>query len=354
MPKPLLKKFYFMSPVQVVKVTTHNIEQAAEWCGGVIKTTESRRNPGRTDKYIDVPVPKGAALVMAFPGMFITKRVVITLENEIKVTYGVFRKDFFEKNYWAEPLEAVDACWVRLANEEIKPEVDKTTGKSTAVLNVHVANPGQVGQALEAARQKLLENKDTVEIGEINVIAGGKEMVTEKQLPEIDGRPLTPYEQRALITEDGVEEGVVPETGNVVLPSYAQAKHPSLRQTDESEDVLGIIEHEGLRAPLSEEVASTLVGENEFDDALPEIDEIVPNSAEHLTEVLENAAEKIADGSGTIGEELNSAGIGSAARHRSFLAGEASAEGRSDLDAFADKAAYEAEMKEIEDGDPHR
>lgn len=231
--KPLLKKFYFMSPVQVVKVTTHNIEQAATWCGGTIKTTESRRNPGRSDRYIDVPVPKGAALVMAFPGMFITKRVVINLENEIKVTYGVFRKDFFEKNYWAEPLESVDACWTRLENEEIKPEPIVGFEQNNVTMNIHVANPGDIGKAMEAARKKLLENKDVAEVNVINALNGDElvtEIVGEPQLPG----DLTPVQQRALITEDGVEEGVVPETANVVLPSYAAAKHPSLRDKIET------------------------------------------------------------------------------------------------------------------------
>lgn len=239
--KPLLKKFYFMSPVHVVKVTTHNIEQAAEWCDGTIRTTESRRNPGRTDLYIDVPVPKGAALVMAFPGMFITKRIVISLENQIKVTYGVFRRDFFEKNYWAQPIEAVDACWTRLANEEIEETIIPGTAQTTTVMNIHVANPGDVGKALEAARKNLIQNKDKAEVNVINAL-NGETLITETEGPWeglVEVQPLTPYQQRALITEDGVEEGVVPETANVGLPKLSDAfKHPSLRSTPEQQMAL--------------------------------------------------------------------------------------------------------------------
>lgn len=237
MTKPLKKNFYFMSPVQVVKVTTHNIEQAAEWCGGEIKSTESRRNPGRTDRYIDVPVPKGAALVMAFPGMYITKRVVISLENEIKVTYGVFRRDYFEKNYFLEPIESVDACWTRLANEEIKPEPVPGTGHTTTVMNIHVASPGEVGKALEEARKKLIEQggpEPTV----VNIIEAGD--VSETVKAEVDRielnteillfeQELSAVEQRELITEDRVEGQTEPETANVQLPPADQIVHPSKR-----------------------------------------------------------------------------------------------------------------------------
>lgn len=229
--KPLKKQFYFMSPVQVVKVTTHNIEQAAEWCGGKIKSTESRRNPGRTDKYVDVPVPKGAALVMAFPGMYITKRIVISLENQIKVSYAVFRRDYFEKNYFLEPIDSVDACWTRLANESIKPEPVPGTGHTTTVMNIHVASPGEVGKALEEARKKLIEQggpEPTV----VNVISTGD--VSETVKAEVDRielnteilqfeQELTPVEQRMLITHDEVESETVAETANVVSQAVAES-----------------------------------------------------------------------------------------------------------------------------------
>jgi hypothetical protein len=219
MPKPLLKKFYFMSPVQVVKVTTHNIEQAAEWCGGEIKTTDSRRTPGRVDRYVDVPTPKGAALSMAFPGMFITKRVVVSLENELKVSYGVFRINFFSRNYFQEPIDSVDAHWTRLANEEMKPEPVKEGAPSPVVMNIHVANPGEVGKALEAARAKLVQQDNPPVV--VNVISHegdvSEEVKAEADLIEMNteilqfeqdmatGRELTPVEQRQLITEDAVE-----------------------------------------------------------------------------------------------------------------------------------------------------
>lgn len=498
-PKPLLKKSYFMSPVEVVKVSTHNIEQAAKWCGGEIKTTESRRNPGRTDRYIDVPVPKGAALVMAFPGMYITKRIVISLENQIKISFAVFRRDFFEKNYWLEPLDAVDACWTRLANEEMTPELVAGTNQTTAVLNVHVASPGDVGKALEAARKALLENTDKAEVSVINVMQDGETLVTEPQIPA----GLTPYEQRALITEDHVEDGVVPETVNVGLPrTLEETVHPSLRKKQmemegrrmveeavvpvtemldptnftggaeipvaigdvhdpfklagSSHDPTGVLltgnadahafflrqqnlggdtpddrskvqkvadkaaYDESLKNPQIAEAggshdpsgqikdAQILAGydiegkigaaqENpqkaeepwnglievsetppwkESADAAEEIAEAVdefvtnttpdltiheinigdPNGLGYVESVTEvgDAAQEVAGEPTTVGEELNQAGVGSASRHRDFLANGPSASGRSHLEAVADKAAYDAEMKEIEDGDPSR
>lgn len=215
--KPLKKQYFFMSPVQVVKVTTHNIEQAAEWCGGEIKTTESRRNPGRTDKYIDVPVPKGSALVMAFPGMYITKRCVITLEDTIKVTYAVFRKNFFEKNYFLKPLDSVDASWTRLENEQTQPDVVTETGQTAVVMNIHVASPGEVGKAMEAARAKVLESAN---IGSGTTVVN---VMTDE---------LSPREQRELITESLVEAATVPETANVVMQE--DTRHPSKRETTQA------------------------------------------------------------------------------------------------------------------------
>lgn len=320
MPKPLKKQFYFMSPVQVVKVTTHNIEQAAEWCGGKIKTTDSRRHPGRTDKYVDVPVPKGAALVMAFPGMYITKRVVISLENEIKVSYAVFRRDYFEKNYFLEPIQSVDACWTRLANEEMPAE--------QAIAHVQVANPGEVGKALEAARKKMLE-------------AGVPAAVADTVTEELTDTVLTPAQQRMLITGDAVEAATNPETGNVVLPREAAVKHPSLRG-----DV-----HDPFKvaAPDWDESRMAGVPINEFDDELPETDEETPIT--RAKEALADAAQKIPDGPSTVGvivdpEVDGSAGTGEAA-------GEATAEGRPSP-AEGAEASYAETLKAAEDGDPHR
>jgi hypothetical protein len=332
MPKPLKKQFYFMSPVQVVKVTTHNIEQAAEWCGGKIKTTDSRRHPGRTDKYVDVPVPKGAALVMAFPGMYITKRVVISLENEIKVSYAVFRRDYFEKNYFLEPIQSVDACWTRLANEEMPAE--------QAIAHVQVANPGEVGKALEAARKKMLE-------------AGVPAAVADTVTEELTDTVLTPAQQRMLITGDAVEAATNPETGNVVLPREAAVKHPSLRPTHVNTDnqiVPGDTEHDW------DEVRMAGVPINEFEDELPETDEETPIT--RTKEALADAAQKIPDGPSTVGVIVDPEVVGFAGRHRAGLVGHPEAEGRTEAEKIADEAAFDAEMKEIaqaiEDGDPHR
>jgi hypothetical protein len=156
---------------------------------------------------------------MAFPGMFITKRVVVSLENELKVSYGVFRINFFSRNYFQEPIDSVDAHWTRLANEEMKPEPVKEGAPSPVVMNIHVANPGEVGKALEAARAKLVQQDNPPVV--VNVIshegdvseevkaeADRVEMNTEILQFEQDmatGRELTPVEQRQLITEDTVE-----------------------------------------------------------------------------------------------------------------------------------------------------
>lgn len=113
----LQTNFYFLSPVEVVRVTPKNLEEVAEWCGGKVAETESRRVEGRMDKYVWVPTPKGSAISWAFPGMFITKRVVITENDELKVTYSVFRKAYFKANYFQSPDIAVENTWDRQQRE---------------------------------------------------------------------------------------------------------------------------------------------------------------------------------------------------------------------------------------------
>lgn len=364
-PKPLKKQFYFMSPVQAVKVTTHNIEQAAEWCGGVIKTTDSRRHPGRTDKYIDVPVPKGGSLVMAFPGMWITKRIVISLEDEIKVSFAVFRRDFFEKNYFLEPVQSVDACWVRLANQDMPVE--------QAIVHVNVANPGDVGKALQAAREKMVQAGLPIAVADNVAKEIEQEMASEPQIPA----GLTPYEQRALITEDGVEDEVVAETGNVVLPSYAASKHPSLRERvvaegDRIRDEIEMLDPTNFTGGAEIPVARGDVHDPFKVEEVPQMELLQgqdavdfllggPATEDTLTTPLEdpNAAQEIPVGPGNPGELDDSEIVGSASAHRAFIEGGIAAavtdlEGRSSAQASADKAAYEAELKAIEDGSPDR
>jgi hypothetical protein len=160
------KQFYFLSPVEVVKVTLQNLHEVAEWCGGKVASTESRRVPGRMDSYVWVPTPKGTAISWAFPGMFVTKRLVRTVKNdELRVTYAVFRKDYFEKNYFDSPLEAVDETWgkqkskkskdkdlpeqellVRTPEEELQPVVN---------INLNVQNKDDIAEAVEVITKTL-------------------------------------------------------------------------------------------------------------------------------------------------------------------------------------------------------
>lgn len=113
-------KFYFSSPVEVVRVTPHNLQEAAAWCGGKVAKTESNKVPGRMDSYVWVPTPKGSAISWAFPGMYITKRLAVSEKGQLKATYAVFRKDYFNRNYFEEMKHAVDATWEREASERKK------------------------------------------------------------------------------------------------------------------------------------------------------------------------------------------------------------------------------------------
>lgn len=119
----LNEQFAFLSPVQYVKVTKQNLEEVAEWCGGKVAKIESRRKPGQMDDYVWVPTPDENKTSSAFPGYYVTKRIVMTAHNELKVTWAVFAGRYFEKNYFDSPLAAVDATWAKKEPKVAKPEV---------------------------------------------------------------------------------------------------------------------------------------------------------------------------------------------------------------------------------------
>lgn len=137
------KDFYFLSPVEVVKVTSNNLEEVAEWCGGSVLETESRRQKGKMDQYVHVPTPEGTKISWAFPGMFITKRLVNTMKNELRETYAVFRRDYFDKNYFATIEAAVDKTWERAERERNRPK------------KVEVVVSNNVGEALVEAQKRI-------------------------------------------------------------------------------------------------------------------------------------------------------------------------------------------------------
>jgi len=177
----LQTNFYFLSPVEVVRVTPKNLEEVAEWCGGKVAETESRRVEGRMDKYVWVPTPKGSAISWAFPGMFITKRVVITENDELKVTYSVFRKAYFKANYFQSPDIAVEATWDRQQRE---------AGKA-----VHPSNGVTPKDLKNQLKQQLPDGVKPFE-GDLS-----------QPIVQIfvDGEPASMVEQRALIAESTVE-----------------------------------------------------------------------------------------------------------------------------------------------------
>jgi len=173
----LKQDFFFLSPVLVVKVTKENLEQVAEWCGGEVQETESRRKAGEMDKYVWVPTPKSSnAPSWAFPGMFITKRLVLTMKNELKATWAVFRRDYFEKNYFETPEAASKATWER--EHEIKPE--------PVVVNV------SVGEAMHDATlrkiQEIAKNSGgnvTINVSQDQPFSHKETEVPDEVIPEL-------------------------------------------------------------------------------------------------------------------------------------------------------------------------
>lgn len=203
--------FYFPAPVQVVKVTSQNLEEVAEWCGGSIQETPSRRDKTKMDKYVLVPTPADNKMAWAFPGMFITKRLVVTVKNELKETYAVFRRDYFEKNYFETPQSATDRTWERQYAE--KQKKSKKKPKVTVVSNV--------GQALLEAQKALTEARDLAlrvgmpesRVDEI-LIAGNEDaanriinIIPEGEVPTHTGETI-PVENLRGLTEADVEKAV--------------------------------------------------------------------------------------------------------------------------------------------------
>ena len=130
---------YWTSPVEVARVTPTNMEEIAEWCGGYIDITESRRKPGEMDKLVRVPVSgRGNALSTAFIGMFVTRRLAVNERGELKDTFAVFRYSYFGANYFATPEQVFAATWGRRREEEglSNPVIDD---EAYAVLRESVA-----------------------------------------------------------------------------------------------------------------------------------------------------------------------------------------------------------------------
>lgn len=177
------KKFYFLSPVEVVKVTTSNIQEVAAWCGGQVASTESRRVSGRMDQYVWVPTPKGTKISWAFPGMFVTKRLIRTVNDELRITYAVFRRDYFDKNYFDSPTDAVNMTWGS-GKAEGKAVVGKGTKKSM--------------DQMQTVRNNLEVAKEFVEAEVFKSIGRPEEKVTEMKRrveEDLDGEPETVHPQ---------------------------------------------------------------------------------------------------------------------------------------------------------------
>lgn len=131
------EQFFFLSPVQAVKVTAQNLDEVAEWCGGLVAQTESRKRPGTMDKYVAVPTPEGAKMGLAFLGMYVTRRVAITARGESKITWAVYAKGYFKNNYFDTPAESVEKTWGRKQKKavEASKKVSEVVPETESVVN---------------------------------------------------------------------------------------------------------------------------------------------------------------------------------------------------------------------------
>lgn len=152
----LQPQFFFLSPVRAIKVTKDNLQEAAEWCGGTVLETPSRRNPAILDGYVLVPTPEGSKISWAFPNMYITQRLVVTGKGEMKTSFAVFKRDYFEKNYFDDPQAAVTATWEMQASEK--------SNKKRADIDVKVHVADAMTAALEKARVAMQEAGASAEV----------------------------------------------------------------------------------------------------------------------------------------------------------------------------------------------
>jgi len=119
--------------------------------------------------------------------MFVTKRLVITMKGELKATWAVFRRDYYEKNYFDSVKSAVDATWEREHDERLKP-------KEEVVVTVHV------GEAMEDALEKIkqIAAKSGAQVN-INVHQDGEQLV------QVEGTEITPEKTSKEAIADGSE-----------------------------------------------------------------------------------------------------------------------------------------------------
>lgn len=105
-------EFFFVAPISAMLVTDDNMEAVAKWCGGSVE------RPAKAKKdCVVVKTPKSASLSWAFPGMYVTRRIVVSTEGVVHETWGVFRASYFARNYFETPIESIDAIWAIAATK---------------------------------------------------------------------------------------------------------------------------------------------------------------------------------------------------------------------------------------------
>ncbi len=225
MTSKLNNEFYFVSPLEVVKVTSENLEEAAAWCGGKVAQVESRKVKGRLDSYVWVPTPKGTQISWAFPGMFITRRIIVTLKNELAYSFQVYRRDYFEKNYFGTPNEAVDNTWERAAKAR----------KKTKKVAQKAPEPGTVErQAVEASTEE--SDAPSADLVQQNRDKNQIRPTEEVQLPAapVDaGVPVAPG-----IIKDETDEVTVEEAVELLEKKLGAEVISTGPQTDEETDTV--------------------------------------------------------------------------------------------------------------------
>lgn len=112
---------YFGPPIEAVQVNSSNLAEVAEWCGGKVAAWESKDEAGKFYNYVWVPTPRGTKISWAYPGMYVVKRKATNSKGSVKTTLAVFHKEYFEKNFFENPVVAATAVQAPVAVGRVGP-----------------------------------------------------------------------------------------------------------------------------------------------------------------------------------------------------------------------------------------
>lgn len=155
------KQFFFSAPAEVVRVTKNNLHEVAEWCGGKVAETPSKKDPNKMSPYVWVPTPPRTRLTWAFVGMYVTKRLIVGVDGKITESWQVFRRDYFQANFFETPDAAIKGTWEPHFKEIGQKTVKTAKGPSEIPVNEVKQMAAAMGLT-EVPTQQDIDRIDTI------------------------------------------------------------------------------------------------------------------------------------------------------------------------------------------------